>query len=74
MEVKRSTGIKRISITCTVVLPIVFFSLSFAAYDAFSSSSLGAVLGWFGLISIFLPAIVYKVGYWIADGFQRDRE
>lgn len=66
MKVKRSTGIKRITITLTFVLPIVCFILA-AALDS-------EVLGGFGLICIPLPAIVYKVGYWIADGFHRDKE
>ena len=66
MKVKRSAGIKRVAITLTIVLPIVCFILA-EALDSY-------VLGGFGLICILLPAIVYKVGYWIADGFQRDKE
>lgn len=74
MKVKRSTGIKRIAITFTIVLPIVFFSFSFLAYDVLHNSGLGAILAWFSLMSIPLPVVVYKIGYWIADGFQRDKE
>lgn len=66
MKVKRSTGIKRITITLTFVLPIFGFILN----AALGSDALGVL----GLICIPLPAIVYKVGYWIADGFQRDKE
>ena len=66
MKVKRSAGIKRVTIILTIVLPIVCFILA-AALESH-------VLWGFGLICIPLPAIVYKVGYWIADGFQRDKE
>ena len=66
MKVKRSAGIKRVAITLTIVLPIVCFILA-AALDSY-------VLWGFCLICIPLPAIVYKVGYWIAGGFQRDKE
>ena len=66
MKVKRSAGIKRVTITLTIVLPIVCFILA-AALDSH-------VLGGFILISIPVPVVAYKIGYWIADGFQRDRE
>ena len=74
MKVKRSTGIKRIVITCTIVFPIVFFSLAFVADEVPYNSRLAGNLRLLGLIFIPLPVVVYKFGYWIADGFQRDKE
>ena len=66
MKVKRSAGIKRITISCTFLFPIVIFCLAVAGVPE--------VISIFILISIPVPVVAYKVGYWIADGFQKDKE
>ena len=68
MKVKRSTGIKRITIFCTLIFPILFLIL-----NASLARDPGASWG-FTIPLAILPLFVYKVGYWIADGFQRDKE
>ena len=67
MKVKRSAGIKRVAITLTIVLPIVCFILA-AALDSY------VLWGFMLNMHPRCRAIVYKVGYWIAGGFQRDKE
>ncbi len=67
MKVKRPSGIKRITIICTFIFPIIFLILN-------GSLASDPEANWGFMIPLaILPAIVYKVGYWIADGFQRDQ-
>ncbi len=67
MKVKRSTGIKRITILATVLLAITPVVLA-VIKDGYIGD-----YGGFVLLGAF-PVIVYKIAYWIADGFQRDKE
>ena len=72
MKVKRSIGMKRIAILCTIMLPIVFFVLG-AAFDD-SGVGIGEAFYCLSVVCLFLPFLTYKIGYWVADGFQRDKE
>ena len=68
MPGKRSTGIKRIAILCTILLPIVFYILEVAFPTQDERFFFVAC------VSIILPLLAYKIGYWVADGFQRDKQ
>ena len=73
MKVKRSTGIKRITIACTFLLPIFILFLA-GLVLAVNLEVIAGFLTVVILISIPVPVVAYKVGYWISDGFQRDKE
>lgn len=70
---QRSQGIKRVTLVSSIVLPVVFFGLSiFRDIHYGGSDTARDAFLILGVISIVLPVIVYKIGYWIADGFNRD--
>ena len=70
MKAKRSTGIKRMTIVATLILPVFLFLT--AIVTGIFNEDLGLTIAVYSLFSIVIPFAAYKVGYWIADGVQRD--
>ena len=72
MKAKRSIGIKRMAIVATFILPVFLFLTAIVA--GFFHEDLAITIAFCSLFSIGVPIAVYKVGYWIADGFHQDKE
>ncbi len=68
--VKRSEGLRRLVVVCTIGLPAVLL-LSMIMVGV--NTSLGDKLVLLAVISIFVPFVTYKCGYWIADGFNKSK-
>jgi len=74
--VKRSEGIKRITLIISVLSVIGWVSYVGVASNGFSQVRL---IGWLifvgGLfIACFIPQLICKAVYWVIDGFKEDKK
>lgn len=74
--VKRSEGIKRITLIISVLSVIGWISYVGVASKGFSQVRL---LGWIVLsvgsfVAYFIPQLICKAVYWVIDGFKEDKK
>jgi hypothetical protein len=74
--IKRSEGIKRITLIISVLSVIGWISYVGVASNGFSQVQ---PLGWLifaggSFIAYFIPQLICKAVYWIIDGFKEDKK
>ena len=73
--VKRSEGVKRITLIMSVLSVIAWISYVGVASNGFSQVQPQGWLIFVGglFIVYFIPQLICKAGYWVIDGFEKDK-
>jgi uncharacterized membrane protein len=74
--VKRSEGVKRITLIASILSVIGWISYVALVSDGFSQIK---PIGWLllpvgSVIAYFIPQLIYKTVYWVIDGFNEDKK